>query len=429
MIPALHALFVFTATVNLLVAGMVYAVFRGERDKSAQLWIVGSLLVPTGIFLLMVRSHLPGFISFGVINFMMLYAMVLFRDSYLYLLNKPFQPSRGPLLFCLAYGLFQYGLSATGNHKYLSFVASIAWCLVHVWILISLNPLRKAIRNRYFDLFMVFTMLGLCAWLVRVVVVSVFNISMASDVVMANVYSLVAAHIVLVAQQIVYLVVRLTDEKGKKQQIARLSQSLEAAWADKQAMTELQQRERERLLQDMHDGFGSQLASAKLLVHSGKLSQAEVESLLDDCMADLQLVVDNLMPSSDGFQEALSDFEHRLNKRFKHLSLALHFDIDLPEDVKIDPSRSLQCLRVLQEAIANAVKHSGARQIWVRVHTKGPELELTVRDDGHGLPALLKRGRGLNSMETRAREMGAKLSLSEGEGLQVTLKLGLHPAL
>ena len=66
--------------------------------------------------------------------------------------------------------------------------------------------------------------------------------------------------------------------------------------------------ERENLLQDMHDGFGSQLASASILAERGGLSADAVAMLLQECMADLNLVIDTLGKSSDSLADALADF-------------------------------------------------------------------------------------------------------------------------
>jgi signal transduction histidine kinase len=86
----------------------------------------------------------------------------------------------------------------------------------------------------------------------------------------------------------------------------------------------------------------------------------------------------------------------------------------------------LHLLRIVQEAIHNAMRHSGAGQIWIRAEHDPSSacLRLSVRDDGCGLPPGLPQGRGLSNMQHRAREIGARLDLhapDHGQGTVVDI--------
>lgn len=83
--------------------------------------------------------------------------------------------------------------------------------------------------------------------------------------------------------------------------------------------------------------------------------------------------------------------------------------------VDLGPRPTLQLLRILQEAVTNAMRHSGARRIAV-TGSAGPygPIRITVRDDGTGLVEGYRRGRGLTSMETRARHLGGALTIATG---------------
>lgn len=178
---------------------------------------------------------------------------------------------------------------------------------------------------------------------------------------------------------------------------------------------------REKLIQDMHDGFGSQLATASIMAKNSELSPAQMGQLLDDCLTDLQLVVDTHLASSHNLCDVLFDFKHRLLQRLGNAQLQLQFDIDVPEGEWLSQDQTLQFLRVLQEAVSNALRHAGAKQLFISVTLKlhDNKLEATVRDDGPGLHAERRAGRGLNTMKARVRELGGELQLVSNQGLSV----------
>jgi signal transduction histidine kinase len=81
--------------------------------------------------------------------------------------------------------------------------------------------------------------------------------------------------------------------------------------------------------------------------------------------------------------------------------------------------------RVVQEALANAARHSGGRRAWVRLHRSGPDLVVEVADDGSGILRPRQDGVGLGSMRSRAEEIGGafELSATPGTGTTVTVRL------
>jgi signal transduction histidine kinase len=73
--------------------------------------------------------------------------------------------------------------------------------------------------------------------------------------------------------------------------------------------------------------------------------------------------------------------------------------------------------RIAQEAVTNAVKHSQARKVAIRLRDRAGGLELSVEDDGAGLPAAKPKeakGLGLHIMDYRARSIGGTLRLAPG---------------
>ncbi|WP_298007698.1 sensor histidine kinase, partial [Anaerolinea sp.] len=79
----------------------------------------------------------------------------------------------------------------------------------------------------------------------------------------------------------------------------------------------------------------------------------------------------------------------------------------------LPPRHSGHLLAILQEALSNVVRHSGASRVTLHLHQdeKGNTL-LILEDDGTGLPAQIREGYGLRNMRERARMMGGTLTLS-----------------
>lgn len=171
-------------------------------------------------------------------------------------------------------------------------------------------------------------------------------------------------------------------------------------------------QEREGILQDVHDGFGSQISSVRLMVEQGNLSQTQVVEALHECMADLHLVVDTLSHSASGLADAFVDFKFRTERRISRFSVQLHWDLNLEQAPPMSQRKILQVLRIIQEALNNAIKHANAQHICISATCNSAgELSMKVRDDGSGLPDIIRSGRGLNNMKGRARNIGAKFDI------------------
>jgi PAS domain S-box-containing protein len=168
--------------------------------------------------------------------------------------------------------------------------------------------------------------------------------------------------------------------------------------------------ERRRLLQDMHDGFGSQLASARLRIERSELTSNEIQVLLRECLDDLQLVVDTASDEDKTLRDALVDYRFRCESRLSEQPVRIDWDIQLDDCPPLGQRVNLHILRILQEALNNALKHARARHILVQsVYDPEGDLTLAVSDDGIGLPETLEPGRGTGNMQSRARNIGARL--------------------
>jgi signal transduction histidine kinase len=212
-----------------------------------------------------------------------------------------------------------------------------------------------------------------------------------------------------VVQSNAILAAELVQQNGK----------LEASYeAQKQMLQrEVMLVERQRIVRDMHDGIGGQLLGLMMQVRSGGASPVEVEQGLAASIADLRLIVDSMDSAEEGLAETLRAFEHRVRNQVEAAGIALDFVANVGETIDLGPRPTLQVLRILQEAVTNAMRHSGARRIAVESTTAaGAPIRITISDDGTGLPEGFRRGRGLTSMETRARNLGGTLMITTGTG-------------
>ena len=172
--------------------------------------------------------------------------------------------------------------------------------------------------------------------------------------------------------------------------------------------------ERERLLQDMHDGFGSQLVIAKMMVEQNQMSQSGLGRLLEESIADLYLLVDTLGNSDNYLPNALVDFRFRTQQRLMGSSVKLHWNLQVDHAPEVAPNVVLQILRLVQEALNNALKHAKATNIYLdfTYDEVVAELTVSVADDGVGLGENMLFGRGQTNMMARARATGGKFSAS-----------------
>ncbi len=183
-----------------------------------------------------------------------------------------------------------------------------------------------------------------------------------------------------------------------------------------------QMAERMRLVRDMHDGFGSQLASARVLVERGRVGRTERVRTIEECLADLHLFVDVIGSEDASLADAIADYRYRIQRRLEHLPVGIQWKVDL-EDTPAMPRKSiLQVMRIVQEALNNAIRHAEAHQIRIEA-AREPSGDLRIRivDDGSGILLSCVVGWGIGNMRRRAADIGARLEfLPANPGTAVT---------
>ncbi len=207
-------------------------------------------------------------------------------------------------------------------------------------------------------------------------------------------------------------------------------EEVERARVEKQRLLLL---ERERLTREMHDGLGGQLVSTLSMVERGQGTPAEVAESLRRALDDIRIVIDSLDPDTTDLPTSLGKLRARLAPLLKRNGMTLAWQIDAVDGLRdFPPEASLHVLRVIQEAVTNAMRHSGGSSVEVRVEPASHgrrAIHLCIRDDGCGLGTGGARGgRGVENMRTRAEELGGALRLGDANpGTRIDLEVPLPP--
>ena len=187
--------------------------------------------------------------------------------------------------------------------------------------------------------------------------------------------------------------------------------------------------ERLRISRELHDVIGHQLTALSLNLEvakhlaDGKLKEyiTTAQSLNKNLLTDLREVVSSMRDSQE------IDLERVLNGLIENVpSPKIHLEIS--QDLAIsDPNRVHLLVRLIQELITNAIKHSEAKNLWISIELNNYQIKIKARDDGRG--ALnLKAGNGLTGMAERLADLGGKLKfwseLGSGFNLEASLPVG-----
>jgi two-component system, NarL family, sensor histidine kinase UhpB len=197
-----------------------------------------------------------------------------------------------------------------------------------------------------------------------------------------------------------------------------------AALRDQEAQTATQ-TERARIMRDMHDGMGGQLLSLLVQTRDPDTPRKELEEAVEAAISDLRLLVDSLDSVGDSLDVALAVFRDRVLPRIRAAGVQLGWQNELKAPTSgHSPSVTLNVYRILQEAMSNALRHSGATKIGISIAPSDMDrlILIEVADNGHGFTDSAAMGRGLANMRRRASEIGGKLVIaSSAKGTKIGL--------
>ena len=200
---------------------------------------------------------------------------------------------------------------------------------------------------------------------------------------------------------------------------------------------EIRDTERRRIARDLHDGVLQDLSYTAATMHLIMLD-AEGTNLGEE----LQSAIDALRRSAQGLRDAVNDLRleeeqdrpllqlvESLVQRSQARARGCEITLEVGEDFPSVPlgETGTELSRIIQEAITNARRHSGAKRISVSLKMKGSDLLVEVSDDGRGFGPNAPAGVGLSSMRERAAVIGGELEIQSepGQGTRVRSRVPL----
>lgn len=202
-------------------------------------------------------------------------------------------------------------------------------------------------------------------------------------------------------------------------------------------LAEAQEQERRAISRELHDQVGQALSVLRVNLYNvaavtpPKNQEAHrflrtAASLADDSIKSIRNIALLLRPSmldDLGLVPALGWQAREMSRR-----TGIQVDVvakDVPEEL---PEEHKTCLyRIVQEALRNASRHSGAHKVRIAVQQERGNMVLTIRDDGNGFNTQVVRGLGLLGMEERTRHLGGTLHIQSEIGAGTLLTISLPP--
>ena len=175
--------------------------------------------------------------------------------------------------------------------------------------------------------------------------------------------------------------------------------------------------ERGRLAKELHDGVCNDLYTVQLRMAQGTCDMAEQAGMISACREQVRRVSHELMPPEFSYADICIVIDDYLQRAGEASGCEVSFTAT-PDDADwaaVPDATALEMYRIVQEAVTNAVKHSGAASIDVALDMQENGLSLTVTDDG--TPAERSgTGIGKRTMRQRAEAVGGRLTVERKEG-------------
>jgi signal transduction histidine kinase len=188
--------------------------------------------------------------------------------------------------------------------------------------------------------------------------------------------------------------------------------------------------ERTRISRELHDLLGHHLTALSLnLEVAGHLSEGRAKEHVQQAHTLARLLLTDVREAVSQLREGGAiDLASALRLLAENVpKLDIHMQIDEPLTVD-DPECAHVLLRCAQEAITNAVRHSGASGLWLNARREGSHVILQVRDDGRGCDQVTA-GNGLRGLGERLRQHGGRVEIvsQRNQGFQLTITLPVAP--
>ena len=202
------------------------------------------------------------------------------------------------------------------------------------------------------------------------------------------------------------------------------------------------ERERTRISRDLHDDLGARLTQMAFLTDlaAAETSQTkETSNQLRDVSQQARSAVQSLdetvwmvNPQKDTLPHLIVYLATYAEQFFQPTTIHCRQEIcSHPPAVALPGNLRRDIFFLVKEALNNVLKHSEAKEVWLRVAVRGPLMRIVIEEDGRGflLSEASSQRHGLENMSQRAEAAGIKLRLrsAPGQGTRLTLRVVLPP--
>lgn len=246
--------------------------------------------------------------------------------------------------------------------------------------------------------------------------------------------------IVILLSAITLTTLQLRNKKRKEQllksQLKEMEQ--EKKISNYEALINGQEKERNRLATELHDGLGGMLAAVKMNLSNTAKDVENINAVIQNSMTkldhsinELRLIARNLMPPSLqklGLVNALKDFCEGVKTDDFNLIFQAY---DIKEEA-IDENTKLTIYRIFQELITNAIKHSKGSEILADLVQFDNQIQITVEDNGQGydMRSEHQSGIGLANIKSRVNYLKGTMNVESNfhAGTSMTINFDLADA-
>lgn len=206
----------------------------------------------------------------------------------------------------------------------------------------------------------------------------------------------------------------------QKAKLKRLQQEKENAILN--AFIKGEERERNRISHELHDGVAATIGAVKMglesMPHLSKQSQQEqlqkLTQILENTHADVRHMAHNLLPSTlekEGLIKATQQFAHEINQT-QLLTISVLENNSQAE--LLSKQLQLMLFRIVQELVNNIIKHSQAQEAIITFSKTNGTLQISVTDNGIGYQENNGKGQGLYSISQRLKSIGGNFKIVKG---------------
>lgn len=231
-----------------------------------------------------------------------------------------------------------------------------------------------------------------------------------------------------------------TYRRSRMKQEARMQEAiLRQQELASRAILEAEEKERQRIGQDLHDDIGQMMSAAKInlsaflsdLPTPGEEEQIRAEnilSLIDESCKEVRAVSHSMMPNAllkAGLASAVREFINRIDGKVLQVNLYTE-----GLDERLDTTVETVLYRVIQECVNNVIKHAGAGRLDISIIKDEDGLSATIEDNGRGFDTSdmsLRNGIGLKNIETRIKYLKGEVTIDSSPGHGTATIINISP--